>query len=150
MVSRKIIAVNRQARHEYYILETYEAGISLKGSEVKSLREGRVNLKDSFARINKGELFLFNAHISPYSFDQQKGYEPKRTRKLLLHRPEINSLVGRVGEKGLTLIPLRMYFKRGKAKVEIALAKGKKFYDKRETLKRRDAEREIRRSIRRE
>ncbi len=147
MVSEKIITVNRQARYEYYILETYEAGISLKGNEVKSLRDGRANLKDSFARVNKGELFLFNAQISAYSYDHEKGYDPRRTRKLLMHRSEINGLTGRVGEKGLTLVPLKMYFKHGKAKVEIALAKGKKLYDKRETLKRRAAEREIKRSM---
>ncbi len=147
MVSRKIITVNRQARHEYFILEVFEAGIKLKGSEVKSLRLGRANLKDSFARINKGEIFLFNAHISPYQHDRERSFEPRKTRKLLMHRVEINRLTGRVGEKGLTLIPLRMYFKRGRAKVEIALAKGKKFYDKRETLKRRVAEREIRKAI---
>ena len=147
MASRKVITVNRQARYEYYILETFETGISLTGSEVKSLREGRANLKDGFARINKGEIFLFNAHISPYSYDREKSYEPTRNRKLLMHREEIKRLTGRVSEKGLTLIPLRMYFKRGKAKVEIALAKGKKFYDKRETLKRREAEREIRRTV---
>ena len=147
MASRKVITVNRQARHEYNILETFEAGVSLTGSEVKSLRDGRANLKDGFARINKGEIFLFNVHISPYRYDREGSYEPTRNRKLLMHREEIHRLTGRVSEKGLTLIPLRMYFKRGKAKVEIALAKGKKLYDKRETLKRREAEREIRRTV---
>jgi len=137
------IATNRKAFRDYHILETMEAGIVLVGSEVKSLREGRANLRDSFARIKDAEAFLYNVHISPYAKARADNYEPRRSRKLLLHRREINKLIGRVGEKGLTLVPLKLYFKRGKAKVELALAKGKKFYDKREALKARAHEREI-------
>jgi SsrA-binding protein len=120
-----------------------EAGLVLVGSEVKSLREGRANLKDSFARIKDGQAYLFNAHISPYEKAGPGNHDPRRTRKLLLHRQEINRLIGRVAEKGLTLIPLKLYFKRGKAKVELALARGKKLYDKREVLKARAHEREM-------
>lgn len=138
-----VVATNRKAWHDYHILETLEAGLVLVGTEVKSLREGRANLKDSFARIKKGEAYLFNAHISPYHMAGPANHDPTRTRKLLLHRQEINRLTGRVAEKGLTLIPLKLYFKRGKAKVELALAKGKKLYDKRETLKARAHEREM-------
>jgi len=137
------IATNRKAFRDYHILETMEAGIVLVGSEVKSLREGRANLRDSFARIKDDEAYLYNVHISPYGQAALNNHEPRRTRKLLLHRRELNGLIGRVAEKGLTLIPLKLYFKRGKAKVELALAKGKKFYDKRETLKARAHEREM-------
>lgn len=138
-----IVATNRKAWHDYLILETFEAGLVLVGTEVKSLREGRANLKDSFARIKNAEAYLYNAHISPYGQAGPNNHDPTRTRKLLLHRQEINKLIGRVAEKGLTLIPLKLYFKRGKAKVELALARGKKLYDKREVLRARVHEREI-------
>lgn len=143
----KTVCVNRRARHDYFIEESYEAGLVLTGSEVKSLREGKANLKDSYGRILKGEAFLLNAHISPYSAANQFNHEPTRTRKLLLRKQEIRRLAGRVQERGLTLVPLKLYFKNGRAKVELALAKGKKLYDKRETLRRRAAEREMERSL---
>ncbi len=143
----KIVCVNRRARHDYFIEETYEAGLVLRGSEVKSLRDGKANLKDSYARILKGEAFLLNAHISPYSAANQFNHEPTRTRKLLLHKQEIRRLTGKVMERGLTLIPLRLYFKSGKAKIELGLARGKKLYDKRETLRRKAAQREVERSL---
>jgi len=138
-----VIATNRKAFHDYHILETMEAGIVLVGTEVKSLREGRANLKDSFGRIKDGEAYLCNVHISPYEKASIHNHDPRRTRKLLLHRRELNGLIGRVVEKGLTLIPLKLYFKHGKAKVELALAKGKRQYDKREALKARAHEREM-------
>ncbi len=138
----KTIVRNKKAWHNYEILEKVEAGIQLLGSEVKSLREGRSSLSDSFARIDRGEVILYNMHISPYSHSSSRE-EPTRSRKLLLHRREIESLVGKVS-KGLALIPLSLYFKRGKVKVELALAKGKKEFDKREAIKKREAEREMR------
>ena len=141
--SPKGIATNRKAFRDYEILETMEAGIVLVGTEVKSLREGRANLRDSFARIKEGEAYLYNVHISPYGQAAINNHEPRRTRKLLLHKRELNKLTGRVAEKGLTLVPLKLYFKRGKAKVELALAKGKRFYDKREVLKARTHQREM-------
>ncbi|MDP2602911.1 MAG: SsrA-binding protein SmpB [Deltaproteobacteria bacterium] len=143
----QIICVNRQARHNYFIDETYEAGLVLLGSEVKSLRDGKANLMDSYARIQKGEAFLINAHVSPYSGANQFNHEPTRPRKLLLHAREIERLTGKTKEKGLTVIPLKMYFKNGRAKVELGLARGKKLYDKRETLRRKDAEREVERTL---
>lgn len=143
----QIVCVNRQARHNYFIDETYEAGLMLVGSEVKSLRDGKANLVDSYARIHKGEAFLVNAHISAYSGANQFNHEPTRTRKLLLHAREIERLTGKTKERGLTLIPLKIYFKNGRAKVEIGLARGKKLYDKRETLRRKVAQREVERSI---
>ncbi|HEU4341591.1 MAG TPA: SsrA-binding protein SmpB [Candidatus Binatia bacterium] len=143
----QVVCVNRQARHNYFIEETYEAGLVLLGSEVKSLREGKANLKDSHARIQKGEAFLFNAHVSPYSGANQFNHDPTRPRKLLLHRREIERLTGKTKERGFTLVPLRLYFKEGRAKVELALARGKKLYDKRETLRRKVAEREVERSL---
>jgi SsrA-binding protein len=143
----KIVCVNREARHNYFIDEIYEAGLVLLGSEVKSLRDGKANLKDSYARIQKGEAFLVNAHVSPYPGANQFNHEPTRPRKLLLHQREIERLTGKTKEKGLTLIPLRLYFKNGRAKVELGLARGKKLYDKRETLKRKMAEREVERSL---
>jgi len=143
----KIVCVNRKARHDYFIEETYEAGLVLKGSEVKSLREGRAHLKDSYARILRGEALLLNTHISSYPAAHQFNHEPTRTRKLLLHKKEISRLTGKVKERGLTLIPLRLYFKGGKAKVELGLARGKKLYDKRETLKQKAARREVERSL---
>lgn len=143
----KIIATNRKARHEYNILETYEAGMVLKGTEVKSLREGKANLKDSYARMNDGEMFLLNLHISPYEKGNRYNQEPTRPRKLLLHRNQIRRLLGRVAEKGLTLVPLRLYFKGSYAKVELALAVGKKLYDRRKSIAEREAERTVRRAL---
>jgi len=141
------ICVNRQARHNYFIEESCEAGLVLVGSEVKSLRDGKANLSDSYARIQKGEAVLINAHISPYPGANQFNHEPTRTRKLLLHHREIDRLTGKTKERGFTLIPLRMYFKNGRAKVELGLARGKKLYDKRETLRRKVAQREVERSM---
>ena len=143
----KIVCVNRQARHNYFIDEIYEAGLVLVGSEVKSLRDGKANLVDSYAQIRHGEAFLINAHISPYAGANQFNHEPTRTRKLLLHGREIERLTGKTKERGLTLIPLKLYFKGGRAKVELGLARGKKLYDKRETLRRKVAEREVERSL---
>jgi SsrA-binding protein len=146
----KIITDNRQARYLYEILETYEAGVELTGTEVKSIRAGRVNLKDGYALLRNGEAWLINVHISPYQASGQYfNHEPRRTRKLLLHRKEINRLIGQVEQKGLTLIPLKMYFKRGWIKVSIGLAKGKKIHDKRESVKRREDQREMARAIKR-
>ncbi|MDE5082274.1 MAG: SsrA-binding protein SmpB [Trichodesmium sp. St15_bin1_1] len=145
---RKIISDNRQARFNYHIIETYEAGVALQGTEVKSIREGKVNLRDGYALIRNNEAWLLNVHISPY---QKAGdffnHEPRRSRRLLLHKQEIRKLIGKVEQQGLTLVPLRMYFKRGWVKVDIALAQGKKLYDKRETIKRRDDKRSMQRAI---
>ena len=143
----KIIAVNRRARRDYEILESVEAGMALKGSEVKALREGRVNLKESYARVRGGEVFLINAHISPYSHSNLQDHEPLRDKKLLLHKSQIKRLTGKTEEKGLTLVPTKLYFVRGRAKVELALGRGKRQYDKRETIKRRDMEREVKREL---
>ncbi|MEA1940306.1 MAG: SsrA-binding protein SmpB [Candidatus Caldatribacteriota bacterium] len=143
----KNIATNRKARYEYHILDTYEAGLVLKGTEVKSLREGKVSLRESFAQFEKNELYITNMHISPYRFGNIFNVEPKRKRKLLLHQREIKRLKGQIEEKGLTLIPLRIYFKRGNAKIELALAKGKKLYDKRHALAEKDAQREVEREL---
>ena len=140
----KTVATNRKARRDYEIVYTLEAGISLLGSEVKSLRQGRVNINDSFARIDEGEVYLYNCHISPYKFSRDRGYDPIRKRKLLLHKNQIARLIGDVHRKGFTLIPLRIYFKDNKwAKVELALARGKKLYDKREDLKKKAMDKEI-------
>ena len=147
MAGEKIVATNRKARHDYHILETWEAGMVLQGTEVKSLRQGQANLKDSFAHIEGEEIFLRNLHISPYEFGIVAEQDPNRKRKLLLHKKEIKKLLGKTAERGLTLIPLRLYFKRGLAKVEIALAKGKRSYDKRRDLKKREANREIERAV---
>ncbi|HHY06116.1 MAG TPA: SsrA-binding protein SmpB [Clostridia bacterium] len=144
----KIVTENRKARHDYFIEETYEAGIVLAGTEVKSLRAGRANLKDSYAQVENGEMFLFNMHISPYEQGNRFNVDPVRPRKLLLHKREINRLLGKVKQQGLTLVPLRVYFKKGRAKVELALAKGKKVYDKRKTMAERDAQREMARALR--
>ena len=138
------IAQNRKASHDFHLLETFEAGIVLLGTEVKAIREGRVNLRDSFARVEDGEVFLYNVNISPYSHRGYAAHEPLRRRKLLLHRDEIRKLVGKTVERGMTLVPVRMYFKNGRVKVAVSLAKGKKEYDKRETIKRREADRETR------
>jgi len=144
----KLVSQNRKARHDYHIQETIEAGLVLTGPEVKSLRLGRANLKDSYAQPKSGELFLHQVHISPYENSPLGDQDPTRTRKLLLHQHEIRRLAGKIQEKGLTLIPLRLYFRGGKAKIELALAKGKKSYDKRETIRKRDLEREAEQSIR--
>jgi SsrA-binding protein len=144
----KVVAQNRKARHNYFIEDSYEAGMVLKGTEVKALREGKVNLKDGYARIKDGELFLMDVHISPYSFGNRLNHDPLRPRKLLMHGGEIHRLTGKVKERGFSLIPLSIYFSHGRAKVSLALAKGKKLYDKRETLKRRVMEKEVERSRR--
>jgi SsrA-binding protein len=141
-VQQQDAARNRRAFHDYKILETYEAGIALQGTEVKSIRAGMANIKDSFARMVKGELFLINAHINPYSHGNISNHDPLRDRKLLMHRREIDKLIGKMNKKGLALVPLKMYFKKGRVKVEIALAEGKKEYDRREDIKRRDIQRE--------
>jgi SsrA-binding protein len=143
----KLIASNRKAYHEYFILDRFEAGIALFGTEVKSSREGKVNLKDSYASIKGGEAFLLNCHISPYSHGNRENHDPVRTRKLLLHRKEIRKLIGKTQEKGLTLVPLRFYFKRGRVKVELGVARGKKNYDKRETERRKEVDRETRKAV---
>jgi len=143
----KIAATNRKARYEYQLFETFEVGIELKGTEVKSLREGRASLSGSFAKIDEGEVFLYNCHINPYKFGNISNVEPLRRRKLLLHKNQINRLVGSVSQKGVTLIPLKIYFKRGLAKVELAIAKGKVLYDKRQTIRKRETERELRRAL---
>ncbi|MDJ0736945.1 MAG: SsrA-binding protein SmpB [Nostocaceae cyanobacterium] len=146
----KVISDNRQARFLYEILETYEAGIQLTGTEVKSIRAGRVNLQDGYALIRGGEVWLINVHISPYQASGQYfNHEPRRSRKLLLHREEIRKLIGKVEQQGLTLVPLKMYFKRGWVKVSIALGRGKKLHDKRETLKRRQDQRDMQRALKR-
>ena len=144
-MAEKLICQNKKAFYNYSIEETYQAGISLWGSEVKSLREGKVNLGDSYGDIKKGEVFLVDAHISPYPQANRLNHVPLRTRKLLLHKKEIRRLIGKVQEKGFTLIPLRLYFSDGRAKVELGLAKGKKLFDKRETLKRKTMERDMER-----
>ncbi|MDA8227011.1 MAG: SsrA-binding protein SmpB [Desulfitobacterium hafniense] len=146
-MSEKVIAENRKARHDYHIEEVYEAGIELKGTEVKSLRLGKANLKDSFALVKNGEVFLHNAHISPYEQGNRFNHEPTRARRLLLHKHEINKLFGATQREGLTLVPLKLYFKRGKVKLALALAKGKKLYDKRDDMAARDAKREIERAF---
>lgn len=145
---RKVVCQNKKAYHDYFIEESVEAGIVLVGTEVKSLRLGQANLKDSYATVRGSELFLVNTHISPYKqADKFSQPEPDRTRKLLLHKEEINKLIGKTKEKGYTLIPTKIYFKNGKAKVEIALAKGKKLYDKRETIKKKTVEREMEKAV---
>jgi SsrA-binding protein len=145
---RKVIATNRKARHEYHILESWEAGLVLSGPEVKSLREGRVSFKDSFARVEGGEVWLYNLHIPPYDPANRWNADPERRRKLLLHDHEIRRLIGAVQEKGLTLIPLDLHFTRGYAKASLGLARGKQLHDKREKLKQRTQEREARRAMR--
>lgn len=145
---RDLVARNKRARHDYHILETWEAGLVLTGTEVKSLRQGKANLADSYAVVNRGELWILNLHIAPYEQGNQFNHDPTRTRKLLLHRREIRRLIGAVERQGLTLIPLDLHFTRGKAKVTLALARGKKLHDKRADLKEREAEREIARVAR--
>ena len=139
-----LIADNRKAFHDYTILETFEAGIALLGTEVKGIREGRANLRDAYARIESGEAWLYNVHINPYSHRGYVDHDPKRRRKLLLHREEIRKLVGKTTIKGLTLVPTRLYFRKGRVKVTLALARGKQAHDKRETIRRREVERETR------
>ena len=141
------IADNRKAFHDYHILETFEAGIALLGTEVKGIREGQANLRDSYARVEKGEIWLFNVHINPYSHRGYVDHDPRRKRRLLLHKHEIRKLIGKTVEKGLTLVPTKLYFKNGKVKVAIALAKGKQDHDKRETLRRREVDRETRAAV---
>ena len=140
----RLIADNRKARHEYHLYDTYEAGVVLLGTEVKAIREGRVNIRDSYGRVEDGEIFLYNLHISPYSHRGYAEHEPLRRRKLLLNKREIRKLVGKTLERGFTLVPVRIYFKRGRVKVAISLAKGKKTHDKRETIRRREIDRETR------
>jgi SsrA-binding protein len=145
--TQRLIADNRKARHDYHILETYEAGVALLGTEVKAIREGRVNLRDSYARTDGGEVWMLNVHISPYSHRGYAEHAETRQRKLLLHRHEIRKLIGRTAEKGLTLVPLQMYFKNGRVKVLVGLARGKQAHDKRETIRRREVDRETRAAV---
>ena len=147
-VNIKVIAQNRKARHDYFIEETYEAGIVLKGTEVKSIRGGKINLKDGYARVENSEVFLYNVHISPYEQGNIFNTDPIRIRKLLLHKREIRKLIGYVQQKGYSLIPLKAYLKNGKVKIELAVARGKAQYDKRETIARRDADRRIQKELR--
>jgi len=144
----KIVCQNKQARRNFFIDDTYEAGMVLVGTEVKALREGRANLTDSYAAVKDDEVFLHDMHISPYTHGNRYNHEPRRRRKLLLHRREIRRIYGKTREKGFALIPLKVYFKNGKAKVEIGIGKGKKLYDKREDLKRRDDKRDMERALR--
>src|ERR1700704_4225025 len=145
--ARRLIAENRKARHDYHILETFEAGVALLGTEVKAIREGRVNLSDSYARTEGGEVWMMNVHISPYSHRGYADHSETRQRKLLMHRHEIRKLIGRTTEKGLTLVPLQLYFKSGRVKVLLGLAKGKQEHDKRETIRRREVDRETRAAV---
>jgi SsrA-binding protein len=145
--SKRIVARNRKARHEYEIMETFEAGLVLKGPEAKSLREGKVGFQDAYARLEGGEVWLHSLHISPYEQANRYNEDPLRPRKLLLNRHEIRRLIGKVEEKGLTLIPLEVYFRRGYAKITLALARGRKTYDKREKLKRKTQEEEARKAM---
>jgi SsrA-binding protein len=144
----RVVATNRRARHEYEILETLEAGLVLRGTEVKSLRDGQVNFKDSYATVRNGEAWLRGCHISPYSHGTDANHEPERDRKLLLHKREITRIVGKTAEKGLTVVPLKIYFKHGRIKIEIGLARGKKLHDKRATLRERETRREMEKAAR--
>jgi len=148
MTGEKVVATNRDVYHNYHILETYECGVMLTGTEVKSIRDGRINLKDSYVLVREGEAWLFNTHVTHYSHGNRSNPDPTRSRKLLLHREEIVKLASKVAEKGLTLIPTKVYFKNGRAKIEVGLAKGKKLYDKRETEMRKTVDRETRRAMR--
>jgi len=145
----KVVTINRRARHDYDIKETYDVGMVLTGTEIKSIRQGKANLVDGFARVENGELWLHNMHIAPYDPGNRFNVDPRRTRKLLLHRNQINRLIGKIQEKGLTLIPLKLYLQRGYAKLELGLARGRKFYDKRRAIAERDAEREQEQKLRR-
>jgi len=144
----RVVATNRRARHEYEILETLEAGLVLRGTEVKSLRDGQVNFKDSYATVRNGEAWLRGCHISPYSHGTDANHEPERDRKLLLHKREITRIVGKTAEKGLTVVPLKLYFKGGRIKIELGLARGKKLHDKRATLRERETRREMEKAAR--
>lgn len=144
----KVISINRQAYHDYYVEQTVEAGISLVGTEIKSIRDGKVNLRGSYAIARDGELWLENAHIAIYEHGNRYNHDPMRSRKLLLHRREINQLLKKVATKGMTLVPLKLYLKGGRAKIELGLCRGKKLYDKREAIAERDAKREIERTVR--
>jgi SsrA-binding protein len=145
--AERIIADNRKARHDFHLLETFEAGVALVGTEVKAIREGRVNLRDSFARADGGDIYVHNVHIGAYSSRGYADHEPLRPRKLLLHRQEIQKLIGKTTERGMTMVPVQMYFKNGRVKIAISLAKGKKDYDRRETIKRREIDRETRAAV---
>lgn len=145
--TERLLADNRKASHDYFFLEVFEAGLALLGTEVKSIREGRVNLRDSYAKVERGEVFLLNVHISSYSHKGYADHNPVRSRKLLLHKAEIRKLIGKVAEKGLTLVPVRMYLKNGRVKVALAIAKGKQDHDKRETIRRREVDRETRAAV---
>ncbi len=145
--AERLIAENRKAMHDYHLFETFEAGMVLQGTEVKSIREGRVNLRDSFARVEQGEIWVYNIHISAYSHRGYADHEPTRRRKLLLHRQEIRKLIGKTVERGMTLVPLRVYFKKGRIKLAISLAKGKQAHDKRETIRKREVDRETRAAL---
>ena len=145
--AQRLIADNRKAFHDYHVLDSWEAGVALLGTEVKAIREGSVNLRDSYARLENGEVWLMNLHISPYSHTGYAHHDERRQRKLLLHRHEIQKLMGRVIERGLTLVPLRMYLLQGRVKVALALVKGKQAHDKRETIRRREVDRETRAAI---
>jgi len=147
--AQKSVAENRKAFHDYHILETFEAGVQLVGTEVKAIREGSVNLRDSFARVDDGEIWVYNIHINPYSHRGYADHEPTRKRKLLLHRQEIRKLIGRTVERGMTLVPTRMYFKNGRVKLELAVGRGKEQRDKRRDIAKRDADRDIERALRR-
>ena len=147
MSDQQVVATNRKAFHDYFIEDKFEAGMVLQGTEVKALRERRVNLQDSFARIENGEVFLYHCHISPYSHGDRDNHEPLRVRKLLLHGHEINRLIGKTKLKGLTLVPLKIYFKRGRVKVELGVGRGKAQADKRQTIKKRMAEKEVQRAM---
>ena len=146
-MEEKVLSTNRQAAHNYHLLERYEAGLALTGTEVKAVRSGQTNLKDSFATIRNGEAWLLNGSISPYEYGNRQNHDPLRKRKLLLHREEIRRLTGKVEQRGLTLVPTKLYLKNGRIKCEIALAKGKKVYDKRETERRKTADREAQQAI---
>ena len=148
MADEKVISTNRKAFHNYTILETVEAGLALRGTEVKSLRDSQVNFKDCYAAIDDNEAWLIGCHITPYHHGSDANHDPERRRKLLLHRREISRLLGKVAERGLTLIPLRLYFKGGRAKVELGLARGKKLHDKRDSIRERDERRELAREVR--
>ena len=145
--AQRLIADNRKALHDYHVLDSWEAGVALLGTEVKAIREGSVNLRDSYARLENGEVWLMNLHISPYSHTGYAHHDERRQRKLLLHRHEIQKLMGRVIERGLTLVPLRMYLNKGRVKVALALVKGKQAHDKRETIRRREVDRETRAAV---
>lgn len=142
-----LITDNRKALFDYHVLESFEAGVQLLGTEVKGIREGKASLRDGYARVDKGEVWLFNVHINPYSHRGYVDHDPKRKRKLLLHAQEIRKLIGKTTERGLTIVPLRLYFKRGRVKVTIALVKGKQAHDKRETLRKREVDRETRAAV---